>query len=320
MARSSSEFPDLKVQYPDTPTPMNGMMMGDRMQAMDDAMMGGRRDTTQVAVSIPLATGVWLNVHTWSRQPGVQVSARALMPLVLMGIAVILVVWWVARQVVGPVRALAKGADRLGCGADSAPLAAAGPKKLRETTRAVNRMQDRLTRLIAERTRMRAVLGHDQRAQAEPATDTDLAALLADLAADAGDRVTLAPSPPVRIPGRAPALRRVLRNLIDNAVGYGGSATLIAGRGRGCCEHHHRRPWPRPAGRQAGGRVRALRAARALAQLRHRSGPRHRPHHRRGPCWNGHAAQPARSRAGSACRASPAQRKNRLSFLLLEPL
>ena len=264
------------------PMPMNGMMMGDRMQAMrggmmdnrmqamHDAMMGGRRDTTQVALSIPLATGDWLNVRTQFRQPGVQVSVRALVPLLLMGIAVILVVWWVARRVVGPVRALAEGADRLGRGADTTPLAATGPKELRETTRAFNRMQERLTQLIAERTRMLAALSHDLRspltamrlrvelldetedserlralitemqamveatldfarneAQADPATDIDLAALLAELAEDAGgDRVTLVPSPPVRITGRAPSLRRALRNLIDNAVGYGGTATI----------------------------------------------------------------------------------------------
>ena len=249
---------------------MRGGMMGGRMQAMHDAMMGGRRDTTQVALSIPLATGDWLNVRTQFRQPGVQVSARALVPLLLMGIAVMLVVWWVARRVVGPVRALAEGADRLGRGADTASLPATGPKELRETTRAFNRMQERLTQLIAERTRMLAALSHDLRspltamrlrvelldetedsarlralitemqamveatldfargqAQADPATDIDLAALLAELATDAGgDRVTMAPSPPVGITGRAPALRRALRNLIDNAVGYGGSATI----------------------------------------------------------------------------------------------
>ena len=265
-----------------SPMPMNGMMMDDRMRAMRDAMMtdrmqdmrdammGGRRDATQVALSIPLATGDWLNVRTQFRQPGLQISTRALVPLVLMGIAVILVVWWVARRVVGPVRALAEGADRLGCGADTAPLAATGPNELRETTRAFNQMQDRLTQLIAERTRMLAALSHDLRspltamrlrvelldetedserlraliaemqamveatldfarneAQADPATDIDLAALLAELAEDAGgDRVMLAPSPPVRITGRAPSLRRALRNLIDNAVGYGGSATI----------------------------------------------------------------------------------------------
>ena len=249
---------------------MRDAMMTDRMRDMRDAMMGGRRDTVEMSVSIPLATGDWLNLRTQFRQPGLQVSARALVPLLLMGVAVILVVWWVARRVVGPMRALAEGADRLGRGEDTASLAATGPKELRETTRAFNQMQDRLTRFVAERTRMLAALSHDLRspltamrlrvetldetedsdrlrtliaemqamveatldfarnaAQAEPATPVDLAALLADLAGDAGDdKVTLVPSAPVRIMARAPSLRRALRNLIDNAVGYGGSATI----------------------------------------------------------------------------------------------
>ena len=251
--------------------PMGGAMhMNGRMQAMHDSMMGGRRDTVELSLSIPLASGDWLNVRTRFRQPGLQVSARALVPLVLMGIAVILVVWWVVRRVVRPVRALAAGADRLGRGVDSAPLSATGPMELRETTHAFNRMQERLTRFVAERTRMLAALSHDLRspltamrlrvemldetedsdrlraliaemqamveatldfarseAQAEPATNVDLAALLADLAEDAGgDRVALAPSPHVTILAHEQSLRRALRNLIDNAVGYGQFATI----------------------------------------------------------------------------------------------
>ena len=64
-------------------------------------------------------------------------------------------------------------------------------------------------------------------ARAEPAAEVDLAALLADLVNDVGeDRANLAPSSPLPIAVRPHALNRALRNLIDNAVRYGGVAMV----------------------------------------------------------------------------------------------
>ncbi|MDO9524298.1 MAG: ATP-binding protein, partial [Gemmobacter sp.] len=145
-----------------------------------------------------------------------------------------------------------------------------GPSEVQETTQAFNRMKDRLTRFVNERTHMLAALSHDLRSpltamrlriemldetedslrlkalveemqamveatlefargvvKAEPPSDVDLAALLADLVGDAGgNKATLAPSPPLPVVIRAHALNRALRNLIDNAVRYGGVALL----------------------------------------------------------------------------------------------
>lgn len=64
-------------------------------------------------------------------------------------------------------------------------------------------------------------------ARAEPTAEVDLAALLADLVNDVGgDRANLAASPPLPITVRPHALNRALRNLIDNAVRYGGVAMV----------------------------------------------------------------------------------------------
>lgn len=69
-------------------------------------------------------------------------------------------------------------------------------------------------------------------AKAEPATTLDLAALLGDLVGDVGgERATLAPSPPVPVMVRPQALNRALRNLIDNAVRYGGVAKVTLTQG-----------------------------------------------------------------------------------------
>jgi signal transduction histidine kinase len=240
------------------------------MRPMHEAMMAGRTEPVELTLSIRLASGDWLNVRTLFHRPGPQLSPQALLPLLLMAVAVVLVAWWTERRVVGPMRALAVGADRLGRGLDADPLPLAGPSEVRETTQAFNRMKDRLTRFVNERTHMLAALSHDLRspltamrlriemldetedsirlkalveemqamveatlefardvAKAEPAATVDLAALLGDLVGDVGgERATLAPSPPVPVMVRPQALNRAFRNLIDNAVRYGGVAKV----------------------------------------------------------------------------------------------
>jgi signal transduction histidine kinase len=240
------------------------------MRPMHEAMMAGRTEPVELTLSIRLASGDWLNVRTMFHRPGPQLSPQALLPLLLMAVAVVLVAWWTARRVVGPMRALAVGADRLGRGLDADPLPLTGPSEVRETTQAFNRMKDRLTLFVNERTHMLAALSHDLRspltamrlriemldetedsirlkalveemqamveatlefardvAKAEPAATVDLAALLGDLVGDVGgERATLAPSPPVPVIVRPQALNRALRNLIDNAVRYGGVAKV----------------------------------------------------------------------------------------------
>ena len=249
------------------------MMPGDvppAMHPMHEAMMAGRTDPVELTLSIRLADGDWLNVRTMFHRPALQLTPQALLPVLLMAAAVALVAWWTARRVVGPMRALAIGADRLGRGLDADPLPMTGPTEVRETTQAFNRMKTRLTRFVNERTHMLAALSHDLRspltamrlriemldetddsirlkalveemqgmveatlefargvAKAEPPADIDLAALLADLVGDVGgNRATLDPSPPVPVTIRPQALNRALRNLIDNAVRYGGTASL----------------------------------------------------------------------------------------------
>ncbi|TDE33356.1 HAMP domain-containing protein [Antarcticimicrobium sediminis] len=240
------------------------------MRSMHEAMMTGQTDPIEMTLSIRLAGGDWLNVRTMFHRPGPQLSPQALLPLLLMAVAVALVAWWTARRVVGPMRMLAVGADRLGRGLDADPLPIAGPSEVSETTQAFNRMKDRLTRFVNERTHMLAALSHDLRspltamrlriemldetedsirlkalveemqamveatlefsrgvAKAEPTATVDLAALLGDLVGDVGeDRVTLAPSQPLCATIRPQSLSRALRNLIDNAVRYGGVAQV----------------------------------------------------------------------------------------------
>ncbi len=247
------------------------------MRPMHEAMMAGRTDPVEMTLSIRLAGGEWLNVRTMFHRPALQLSPQALLPLLLMVMAVFLVAWWTARRVVGPMRVLAIGADRLGRGLDTDPLPMTGPSEVRDTTRAFNQMKDRLTRFVNERTHMLAALSHDLRspltamrlriemldktedsirlkalveemqgmveatlefargvAKAEPTATVDLTSLLGDLVSDVGgDRASLATTGPMLVTIRPQALNRALRNLIDNAVRYGGTAEVVVTQERG---------------------------------------------------------------------------------------
>ncbi|MEO8686073.1 MAG: two-component sensor histidine kinase, partial [Devosia sp.] len=83
--------------------------MPEAMRPMHEAMMAGRTDPVELTLSISLADGHWLNVRTMFHRPDLQLSPQALLPLLLMAAAVVLVAWWTARRIVGPIGALALG-------------------------------------------------------------------------------------------------------------------------------------------------------------------------------------------------------------------
>jgi hypothetical protein len=71
-------------------------------------------------------------------------------------------------------------------------------------------------------------------AKAEPTATIDLASMLGDLVNDVGGgRASLAPIEPLFATIRPQALNRALRNLIDNAVRYGGNAKVTLTQERG---------------------------------------------------------------------------------------
>jgi signal transduction histidine kinase len=76
----------------------------------------------------------------------------------------VIVAFWTARRLAGPIRAFAGAAERLGVDLAAPPLALRGPQELRTTIQAFNRMQDRLRRFLEDRTQMLAAISHDLRA------------------------------------------------------------------------------------------------------------------------------------------------------------
>ncbi|MAM25134.1 MAG: two-component sensor histidine kinase [Rhodobacteraceae bacterium] len=174
--------------------------------------------------------------------------------------------WFLLSRLTGPLNRLAQASERLGRGAGQGPIPVVGPREVRELTHAFNTMQERLTRFVSDRTQMLAALAHDLRSpltalrvRAEMVDDpetrrslvasseelqhmidatldfakgvglheevrpTDLAELIEALQVE--DLHVLG-SAHLLVPVKPAAMRRALRNLIENAQRYGGCARV----------------------------------------------------------------------------------------------
>jgi len=231
-----------------------------------------RRPRVIAAVSIALPDGRWLNARSVPPAPVPALARPYVAMLAILAVLLVAAVSLGTRRATRPLAGLAEAAERLGRGEPVAPLPETGPEEVRRAVAAFNRMQERLSRFIADRTRLLAALGHDLRtpitslrlraellddeeakqrivetldemqrmvestlafareeAQAEPVREIDLAALVEGTVEDLSElglEVRLVASEPVVARIRSAAVRRALRNLIENAVRYGKRARV----------------------------------------------------------------------------------------------
>jgi signal transduction histidine kinase len=113
--------------------------------------------------SLELNDGSWVNFAIAIAPQ----SALWRMDTVLIGgflIALVLAVsiWWL-RHLTAPYELLASAAERLGRDVNAPPLSEEGPREVREASRAFNRMQERLRRVIEGRDQLAAAMSHDLR-------------------------------------------------------------------------------------------------------------------------------------------------------------
>lgn len=256
-------------------TGMAGMSMMSMMQGRggESAMgpghsPGGAFFTVQIA----LRDRTWVTFDSYLSPQATAVPLRlALTLLILLG-SVIALSLVAVRWVTGPLAELATAAEKLGEDINRPPLAETGPSEAQRAARAFNIMQQRLSRFIADRTRIFTAMSHDLktpitrlRLRSEMLEDetlrakfvkdleemeamvtqmldfmrdastretvqrVDVTALLESLQTDyqdMGNKVEIEGSIGLPYPGRPLALRRCLTNLVDNAIRYGGRATI----------------------------------------------------------------------------------------------
>ena len=240
------------------------------MTEMHIAMMRGELSALEMNLSIGISGGQWLNVSTRFERPPIQWPFYSMLTFALSAAAILVAVFWfVMTRLTGPLRRFVGAADRLGRGEDVAALPMQGPVEVRDLTSGFNRMQDRLTRFVTDRTRVLAALGHDLRSPLtamrvraemvdeeetrdslvasveemqsmvdatltfargltgnEAAETVEFGEFLRDLQADKIVEFTLNDGPQMQMRLRPNAMRRALRNLIENAVRYGKHARV----------------------------------------------------------------------------------------------
>ncbi|HEY3893196.1 MAG TPA: ATP-binding protein, partial [Bradyrhizobium sp.] len=70
---------------------------------------------------------------------------------------------WAARALTAPLSAFARAAENFSLNGAAAPLPERGPEEIRSVAKALNRMRERITALIDDRTKMLAAISHDLR-------------------------------------------------------------------------------------------------------------------------------------------------------------
>jgi signal transduction histidine kinase len=86
-----------------------------------------------------------------------------IMTLLFAAISVTLLGLWAARALTAPLSSFAKAAESFSLNGAAAPLPERGPEEIRSVAKALNRMRERITALINDRTRMLAAISHDLR-------------------------------------------------------------------------------------------------------------------------------------------------------------
>ena len=122
------------------------------------AMMRGER-CGEMNLSIELSNSSWLNVGTRFERPPIQWPIYSMLTFALSAAVILIgIFWFLMTRLTGPLRCLVSAADRLGRGEHVADLPMVGPSEVRDLTVTFNLMQDRLSRFVADRTRLLAAL------------------------------------------------------------------------------------------------------------------------------------------------------------------
>lgn len=121
------------------------------------------KDFRRVAVAIGDVGGEWLVFQAPIRAFPPPWERRLIFIIVGSAVIVLIFALWAAHLVTRPLKRFAEAADRFGVDVGAPPLPEHGSRELRKATHAFNRMQDRLRRLISDRTLMLAALSHDLR-------------------------------------------------------------------------------------------------------------------------------------------------------------
>lgn len=118
----------------------------------------------RVLGAMPAEGGGWIVFSApWLAGGGRALDHGAIASMVAMALGIALVSILVVRWITGPLRRLAAAADRIGRDPSPRPVPTEGPEEVRHAATAFNAMQERIARLLEDRTEALAAMSHDLR-------------------------------------------------------------------------------------------------------------------------------------------------------------
>jgi signal transduction histidine kinase len=167
LADIAKTFPQLDIQV----LPPVSAAAGD---ADSPELRGLRRRLGNGYRTFPLPKSAETNKVGIALPDGAMISARLLrqrpfwqgpwtLTLMFAVVSVTLLSLWAARALTAPLSSFAKAAEDFSLNGAAAPLPERGPEEIRSVAKALNRMRERITTLIDDRTKMLAAISHDLR-------------------------------------------------------------------------------------------------------------------------------------------------------------
>lgn len=118
----------------------------------------------RVLGAVPAEGGGWIVFSApWLAAGGAALDHGAVSSMVAMALGIALVSILVVRWITRPLRRLATAADLIGRDPSPRPMPMEGPVEVRHAAAAFNAMQDRIARLLEDRTEALAAMSHDLR-------------------------------------------------------------------------------------------------------------------------------------------------------------
>jgi signal transduction histidine kinase len=175
IARLRASTPDLGIDIPAAEAPAAPSvgdpramhlrrLLGEGFRVSGPVDAGGEADAPRVRMVIALRDGTLTGVTLPRDRPPPPPGGGPLrVTIIFVLVSLALLGSWAALSLTKPLRAIEATVEAYGPGQTVAPLPESGPREIRTVARALNRMQERITRLVDDRTKTLAAVGHDLR-------------------------------------------------------------------------------------------------------------------------------------------------------------